>query len=300
MKEKDYWIAAASSFSKHTDQAEIKLGAGIGEIPLGFHPYGINSKPTGDGGDRVAIADYFGPAVCTLEIRVTDEALQFTNVSFVHGAWYGPLRYRVFPPPVPPMDANRCTIALWSFDDMLWVSRGQRELFVLMPSGETPKTTHEQKIGTRWDCSKRIPLPSADNFPSLVSASFIDGNLRTIEADSSYDGWETALYEFNGAKLNTIARSPIRKWSQGVVQCGKEPGKIITVTNGLEKSRDIGVYMDEQLLVPSVSGTGICALSNGGLLISRYGQEEGGPFKGVTGALLYVPPTEVPGLQLVR
>ena len=75
----------------------------------------------------------------------------------------------------------------------------------------------------------------------------------------------------------------------------RSTGQVLVVTDPRVSDREHGIYditsVPPTMILPGVSGSSICALSNGGALVARYGQEVGGPFKGVPGSLLYIPPS---------
>lgn len=302
--ETNYWTASAFSFAAHKDRTEIPLQQeGILEIPLGFQPYGINSRPLSGGSDAVVLADYFAPAVCTFEVRIANGILRLEKVAWIHGAQNGITRCRGgFPDIAQPTGANRCVaVCLDPYEDgSVWVNRGEREFFVLSPVTVGTMTAQEQKTGVRWELRRRVLLPQKDEFPSVYSATFSGRVLHTIESNNRLDSYEVAQYEVAGDTVTARVRESTLARSGGIARTST--GGFLTVTNAEVANREKGIYLGSNLYVPGVSGTGICALSNGGALVSRYGQEAGGPFKGIPGALLYIPPSLLPlaGSRRVR
>lgn len=92
-----YWKTTTKSYSNQ--QGGITIPAeelnDIVTITLGFQPMGIASKSI-DNGTRIAIAAYFEPAICLVNVKLDQEGLQF-QINWIRGVQHGIERVRLFP-----------------------------------------------------------------------------------------------------------------------------------------------------------------------------------------------------------
>lgn len=249
------------------------------EIPLGFQPLGISS----DEKDRIAIAAYFEPAVCLAEVTRDDQGLHLA-VTWVRGAKHGIQSVRLFPDISQPGGANRAQTVNFGQSGELLVSRnGGREFFVLTDDGSDKRTLTGLRTLPTGEISRTVHSATLDK----------DGTLRTVESAADLQGWAMHTYDSDGDGFRERGTSlPLPDWTYGI-GVKAEDTRPWLVTDFRAKDPH-GIYrMDDkgelELVVPDVWGTGICFLSDGSALVSRYGQGHSAPFNGVPGALIYVP-----------
>ncbi len=270
---KEYAVAMARSYSGQKDEVVIpadKLGE-ITEIPLGFQPFGIASQ-----GSRVAIAAYFEPAICLVQV-LEDSGLKL-EVSWIRGVQYRGKSIRLFPNIAKPVGANRAETV--NFDrELLLVSRnGGRDFFTLVPSSQSPG----------WRLDGKITLPGSGMVHSALSYP-TNNYLTVIESTMSLQSWVWDMYKLEEDTFRVAAKpSPIPEFMYGI---GQRPGDdtLWFVTDFRCSSVKPGIYRGEKLVVPEVLGNGICFLPTGAALVSRYGQGHPFAFNGLPGALIYVP-----------
>lgn len=275
-----YRKAMATSYANQEGGITIppeRLGE-IVEVHLGFQPLGVSAL-----GNRVAIADYFAPAVCLAEVNRDAAGLHF-KVDWVRGVDHGVESIRLFPG-MAVGGANRCQTACLASGGELWICRnGDREFFVLSPP--IPPAT-------RWTLTRRVKFPSSDaEFPMVHSAVVEDDRVTTVESeDSGFKNWFHKQYRAHGGELmleRVIANSIAGQcwpWGYGV---SRRDDKVWTVTD-FRTEKNPGIYADGDLVVPGVYGNGICFLPDGSALVTRYGGSAKGCFNGVPGALIWVP-----------
>lgn len=277
----EYLAAMATSYANQEGGITVpaeKLNE-ITEISLGFQPLGIASQPAADGSDDIAIADYFGPAICTANVKHDDRGLHFT-VDWIRGVEHGVERVRIFPDIAKPGGANRAQTVNWDHVGDLWVTRnglGDRDFFVLSQSVDGLCLV------------EKMALPGS----GMVHSALLNCDVRkvwTIESSNDLKCWSRFTYQLDDQFANPVLqmREPVPDWSYGVA--GKNGEFIVT---DYRAAVPHGIYdvssATPRLVVPGVWGTGICFLSDGSALVSRYGQSHSGAFNGLPGALVYVP-----------
>ena len=297
--EQNYWSAAALSFKWQVKTREVQVIGSVGEpaiteIPLGFQPFGISAR-----GDMVLITDYFAPAVCLNRVTVDGGVLKF-EVTWIHGALNGITRCRGgFPDMAYPTGANRCCTAFFAPDGKsVCIGRLDREFFVLAPEDNA-----------QWRIAARVSLPASPEYPFVHSCSLNKhcNVLSTVESNASMDRWYNPSYVWESGN-DWITRSPqfrqqtlawdVQPFHYGVdysLRGESTLGHPVLVASSHsvrgENATSPGIFVGGKLAVPGIIGSGICVLPNGGALIAAYGQEEEGAHKGVSGKLIYVPPT---------
>ncbi len=278
-----YLAAMAASYANQEGGITIPADrlSEIVEIPLGFQPMGICAKPAGDG-DDIAIADYFGPAICRSYVKRDEKGLNFA-VNWIRGAKHGIENVRLFPDVASPGGANRAQTVNFGPVGTLWVSRNAgREFFVLSP---------DVKCG--WRLVEKVALPDSVRMVMVHSALLDFDRLYTIESSDDLSGWVRVVYRItlmnDFAPPFRVERESMREWFYGGVAW-----KIGTfVVTDFRAALPHGIYDvsgdSPRLIVPGVWGTGICFLSDGSALVSRHGQSHSAAFNGLPGALIYVP-----------
>jgi hypothetical protein len=254
------------------------------EIPIGFQPVGIAAQNI-EGGDQVVIAAYFEPAICVADVRRDETGLHFA-VNWIRSVDHGVQIVRLFPD-VFRGDANRLQSVNFGPDGTLWLNRnGDRDFYVLAPPVNP---------GDRWTLAQRYFLPRTDRV--VHSTLRIGGLLFTVESPTSFEGWALYRYETSFTtgvfvEANRWVHYGLFDWKYGIAQ---SPGKtdLWTVTDfriqHYKPEISPGIYRGMDLVVPGVFGNGICFLSDGSALVTRYGQGHPSPFNGVPGALIYIP-----------
>ena len=276
-----YLSAQSLSYGQQQGELEVLLTGGILEIPLGFQPLGISSRPADSSTDMIAIAAYFEPAVCLARVQTKGDTLTLSfKVSWIRAVRNGCEDVRMFPRILEPAGANRAETVNFAADGSLWVSRNAERVFFVM---EPPK---EQ--GGLWNLVEKISLPENGVMSMVHSALLVPDTLHTIESNAALDQWKMFQYSLDGRKVlepKLVAGLP--PWTYGIAFKGKREGTY-AVTD-FRSERPHGVYRGGYIAVPGVAGNGICFLSDGSALVTRYGQGHPGCFNGVPGALLYVP-----------
>lgn len=266
MKE-EYLKAMAKSYSNQVGRLTVPANQlkGIVEIPLGFQPLGIASQ-----GNRIAIAAYFEPAVCLVDVSRDEEGLHF-DVNWIRGANHGIQSVRLFPDIWQPGGANRAQTVNFGPDDTLWVTRnGDREFFILSPPKE-PKG--------RWTLSGAKTLPGEG---MVHSALLSGGKLLTIESTSDLEAWFRR--EYKSDKFEVIDENPSAPYLYGLAE---ENSLVYAITDARCDLKH-GIYKGSYLLAPEIWGNGICFIVEGAL-VTKYGQSATGPFNGEPGGLIFVP-----------
>src|SRR3989344_663002 len=271
-----YLSAQSLSYGQQEGGLGGSLTGGILEIPLGLQPLGIRSRLGGDS-DEIAIAAYFEPAICLARVVVKDGKLIF-QTSWIRSVRNGCEDVRMFPRILEPAGANRAGTVNFAADGSLWVSRNAERVFFVM---EPPK-----ERGGLWNLVEKISLPENGGMSAVHSALLIPNALRTIEANVALNRWEMHKYSLDGRKvLEPKLVTDLADWTYGVAFMDTT---VYTVTD-FRSERPHGVYRNDSCIIPGVEGNGICFLSDGSALVTRYGQGHPGCFNGVPGALIYVP-----------
>ncbi|GEM_PF-1106296 len=281
-----YLAAMAASYANQEGGITIPADRlnDIVEIPLGFQPLGICARPADGGGDDIAVADYFGPAICTARVKRDEKGLNF-KVDWIRGARFGFDQIRLFPDVASPGGANRMQTVNWGRDGTLWIGRNTgREFFVLSP---------DAKCG--WHLVEKVELPAADRVVHSALVGLGNQCTHTVESTSDLKCWSQVIYAGKpNAKgvdaLHLLASFLLPSWFYGLAM----KNGVFAVTD-FQATVSRGIYdvnrtdQPPRLVVPNVWGTGICFLSDGSALVSRYGQSHPLAFNGLPGALIYVP-----------
>lgn len=278
--EKEYVKAMAKSYSNQEEGVTIPVEQleGIVHLSLGFQPSGIVSQSWGDVDriDRIAIAAYFEPAVCLVRVRRDEKGLHFA-VNWIRGVNHGIQSVRLFPDFLRG-DANRAQTVNFGPDGTLWVSRNADRTFFILSPPTDPKG--------RWTLTGKVTLPGE----GMVHSALLDeGILTTIESILDLEEWEIAEYEYKieENKFYSLSKNRVDQYLYGVA---KWQGENWFVTDyRYKKPQRNGIYKQFSLVVPDIYGDGICFLSDGSALVTRYGQASPGCFNGEPGALIYVP-----------
>lgn len=253
------------------------------EIPLGFQPVGITAQPT-EGGDRIAIAAYYEPAICLADVTRDETWLHFA-VSWVRDVNHGIQSVRLFPD-FFRNEPNRLQSVNFGSEGTLWINRNEdRDFFVLAPPAQS---------GGRWTLLARHSPPRIDQM--IHSTLLIEGDkLITIESPLNLEGWMLHRYQLTDRGLvedEEARRGLLYDWNYGIGrQIGDQRLWFVTDFRITHYHPNVppGIYLTGKLVVPDVFGNGICFLSDGSALVTRYGQGHQSPFNGVPGALIYVP-----------
>lgn len=275
---KQYLAAMALSYAnqEHAYVVPAKRTNAIVEIPLGFQPLGASCAFISNKQAVVAISAYFEPAVCLVTIEFSPQGLNF-DVSWVRGAEWQGQSVRLFPADMEkPGDVFRASAICFGPEGNLWVApNGTREFVVLAaPQGQQKK----------WQVVNRVAVPGE----GMIHSAALDGELlHTVESGMDLSGWTARQYDIADWKMVGILRE-LRPYTYGV-ECTVDDRWYVT---DFGSKADPGLYSGDELVVPGVHGTGLCFLPDGGALVARYGQTHPGPFNGIPGALVYVPPNK--------
>lgn len=254
-------------------------------IPLGFQPLGIASQYL-NGKDRIAIAAYFEPAVCLAEVDRDHRGLHF-RVSWIRGADHGVQSIRLFPDVSQPAGANRLQTVNFGPNDTIWITRNSERYFYIL-SPPIPGTN-------RWTLTGKVTLPDYCKEYHRLESAVIDlaaGKIYTIETTADLEHWHFSPYIVTGGSIklfSNIEGIKLQSWVYGIgVSPSNEHCWFITdFRSKVEK----GIYhgSDHAPAIPNIYGNGICFLSDGSALVTRYGQASPGAFNGEPGALIYIP-----------
>lgn len=244
---------------------------GITEVPLGFQPLGISAM-----GPFIAIAAYFEPAVLLAEVTLGQGGVpHFNSIRWIRGTIAHGKRVRMFPNLIKPGDANRMqTVLMYSPTRMGLIRNGDRQIFPITLRADE-KWEHESVSSFSF---------SHGGLDMVHSAVLTDQGLVTIESDEAADHW--AVCDYRGKTVGKRAVPPFR---YGIAVRHRD-GAIVTVSD--YRAKEHGLYFDDKRQVPDLVGNGVVLLDGGkrGALVTRYGQAYPGPFNGIPGALVYVPP----------
>lgn len=273
--DESYVKAMAKSYSNQ--QGEVVFPAdylgGIMKIPLGFQPLGIASE-----GNKIAIAAYFEPAICLAEVSRDDAGLHF-RVSWIRGVNHGIQSVRLFPDMLMWGEANRAQTVNFGPNGTLWVSRnGDRTFFILSPPpADNPKG--------RWTLTGKVALPGEG---IVHSALLVGHRLTTVESSLDAESWfhrDYMAYEISLLSEREIKIDSNFNFSYGI---GQRDDDRYFVTD-FRCPGPHGIYRWDRIAVPNIYGDGICFLSDGSALVTKYGHASPGAFNGEPGGLIYVP-----------
>lgn len=277
-----YLAAMAKSYSNQEGGVTIpvdQLGR-IVEIPMGFQPVGVSSRPSPDGvGDDVLIAAYFEPAICRVKVNRDENGLHFA-VDWIRGVNHGIQSVRLFPDIYQAGGANRAQCVFYGTDGKtIWVSRnGERDFYILSPPNEA---------SGRWTLAAKLSQPPNGEMTMLHAAVLVGDILVTIESRVDLTDWRLCHYYVSTEDIKAIgSNQPVPDWIYGI---GFRGNKMSWTITDFRSSAPHGIYHSDKLIVPEVCGTGIAFLSDGSALVTRYGQSYPGAFNGIPGALIYVP-----------
>lgn len=237
------------------------------EVTLSWQPLAISYDPESD---RVAIASYFHPAVCLGSLMTDENGNLVMKEKWVRGA---DGTSRLFP---SDETHSRCQTASLVAGD-LWVTRsGERRIFVLAPPSEE---------GARWKLRRRIEFPGDLDGSMIHSLTILsEDELVTIESDARLNDWYLSRYEvLSNGSLGKLEEDETFFPPYTYGYCETSRGWTITDSRS---TVDHGIYVDDELVIPNITGTGITFPfpGDGSCLVTRYGDEDGLP-----GALIYLP-----------
>lgn len=269
-----YSLASSKSYAGQKDRFTIEISQERPvEIPLGFQPLGISSS-----GSLVAIAAYFEPAILLAEATVSQGVLNLDQIRWIRGTMWKGSSVRMFPDIFQPGGANRLQNVLIYSPKLLGLTRGpERSIFVI-----------ELLDDWKWHHTGKTLLPES-GYPLLHSTVMEGDHLFTTESDGSLENWAFCTYQADSPQdLRFISCEKITPWRY--LGAHRHDGVLCSIGDVRAESNE-GIFMGERLVL-AVAGTGVALLNGGesGALVTRHGQSWPGPFNGVPGALIYVPP----------
>lgn len=251
---------------------QLAYGGGILPLPadsprqpmqLGTQPLGICSL----GGNRFAFVGYFEPCIYIGELR--DD--QFMEIEVIRWAQYGDQLHRIFPPNAQPGGANRAQTVNPGPEGTLIVScNASRTFYVLAPPSQPDG---------HWSFVRQFDLPeypTDSEYRHVHSAYFNFGESQLLVTTSIGDlskPWEVGIYAI-GPDLQPEYVSHRELSMSYVYGIGFWLGDIEPwfVTDSRFDGAH-GIFRGQQLIVPGISGNGICFMADGSALVTRYGQE---------------------------
>ncbi len=268
-----YNLAAARSYEGQKDVFSVRIGTKPIEISLGFQPLGVSIM-----GSFIAVAAYFEPAVMLARIEVSCDDLRLSQITWIRSVMHEGKPVRMFPD-LFAGGANRMQNAVFRTPDQLWLSRnGDRRIFIV----------RRQDDGT-WHHSSALLLPGSDEHPLLHSVLLGEDprHVTTTESDGPLENWALCSYRLDDPKLECLSES-VTPWRYlGARHANGTLYSVADVRAGDKR----GIFADKRRIL-DVPGNGIALLDGGksGALVTRYGQAYPGPFNGIPGSLIYVPP----------
>jgi len=269
-----YKLAAARSYEGQETDFSSHFGTLPVEIPLGFQPLGISIM-----GSFIAVAAYFEPAVMLARIEVSCDDLHFSQITWIRGVKYQGEAVRMFPD-LFAGGANRMQNAVFRTPDQLWLTRnGDRRIFIVR--------RHDDDA---WHHSSALLLPGSDEHPLLHSVLLGEDprHVTTTESDGRLEHWTLCSYSLSGPKPGLMSHEPITPWRY--LGARHTNGTLYSVAD-VRAGDKRGIFANKRRVL-DVPGNGIALLDGGksGALVTRYGQAYPGPFNGIPGSLIYVPP----------
>ncbi len=271
MDDKSYAVAQQKSYAGQRTTFTFPKRRGIVEVPLGFQPLGISTLGS-TVGSTVAIADYFGPSVMLAELSFQQGAMQFSNIRWIRGTVSYGKGVRMFPNVYEPGGANRMqAVLIYAPTRLGLVRNGNRQIFPIV-----------LRADGKWVHDLVSPFP-AGGLDMVHSATFTYRGLVTIESDEKAGRWAVCDYRDKEVKVRETV--PYR---YGIDI--RSDGAVVTVSD--YRAKEHGLYIGDKLQIPGLVGNGVALLAGGksGALITRYGHGHPGPFNGVPGNLIYIPP----------
>ena len=266
MDANSYAVAQQKSYAGQQTTFTFPLNEGIIEVPLGFQPLGISIL-----GSTVAVADYFGPSVMLAEVSLRQGVPHFSDIRWIRSTIADGKRVRMFPDLYQPGGANRMqAVVMYSLKRLGLVRNNDRQIFdiVLRTDGE-------------WE---HVPVPPRrlGGIDAITSVTLVPGGFVMLEVDEK---GTCTLRDYRGVDLKEREIAPNR---YGIAV--KKDGTIVTIADF--RAKEHGLFFGDKLQVPGLVGNGAALLDDGksGALVTRYGHGHPGPFNGVPGALIYVPP----------
>ncbi len=285
-----YKRAMAKSYANQKTTFAInhdRLGKVV-EIPLGFQPLGIASRRLSDNQDEIAIAAYFEPAICLARIARGHIGLQF-EVEWIRGIHYEDgATIRLFPD-LAAGGANRAQTVNFGWNGCLLVSRNcESRFFIIFPSLHgTP-----EKWGSWNHGSFALPVSDGNIIHSalLVNPDAEQPTIITVESGTDLESWSLGRYERIMNRWQRLeGRRSLPPYVYGIGQNPRDFREESWLVTDYRFEGPPGVMRGTTLVLPGVYGNGICFLSDGSALVTRYGHGHPCAFNGVPGALIYIP-----------
>ncbi len=280
----------------------------IVEIPLGFQPFSLTAYQ-----NIVVGTDYFGPSVFLATVSNDDEGMHF-DLEWIGGAlnysspWQRfinsikkPRSIRLFPRVPRKYGANRATGAFLLDENTLCVMKNtERDVFVY----KRPVNKEE-----KWKLVQVARLPENPLggfwFVHSVVANLRVNSLITIESTRNLERWKVFCYYIDSSprklKLSKHRHHLFNVFpycygiDKGLRGISREegPGVIWLINNLPSRRKGLLLYEGREIfssaLERDLTGTGLCKLEDGSILVAQHGQSHPGAFNGVPGTLTYVP-----------
>lgn len=182
-QEAAYLEASKQSYANQEGGVTIPAGRlnEIVEIPQGFQPLGICSRPM-ENGDQIAIAAYNQPAICLAQVRRDDQGLHF-KISWIRGVKHGIQRVRLFPDVLQPAGANRAQTVNFLRGWVAVSRNSERDFFLLAP------------VVGGWELVDKISFPMRGEYRMIHSALFLEDYFLTVESPGSLKSWMLCKYK---------------------------------------------------------------------------------------------------------
>lgn len=263
-----YVVAQNRSYQGQESTFTFPDKEGISVVPLGFQPVGISIL-----GSTIAVADYFGPSIMLAEVSLQHGVPYLGDIRWIRSTIAGGKRVRMFPDLYQPGGANRMQSVLMFSQTLLGLTRNEdNKVFPirLRSDGE-------------WEHEDVFSYPRVVGIDAITSAVLTNDGLVTIEVNLKKDAH--TIRDYRGSGLRETATVPYR---YGIAV--RSDGTVVTVAD--YRAEEHGLFFGDEVKVRGLVGNGVVLLNDGegGALVTRYGQGHPGPFNGVPGALIFVPP----------
>ncbi|MBT3817681.1 MAG: hypothetical protein HOE80_02405 [Candidatus Magasanikbacteria bacterium] len=249
-------------------------------IPLPFQPMGIAVQYTEDG-DQIAIADYFGSRIMLIKTSLQNDMLVL-ETTFISGA--SGAQYRLFPDFDQTKARNGLDGVGFKGNDILYTRNSHPKIHVISP---------RDNGNWQYNHVAHPSMTTQNKDHCLFSWQIEKDYLYTLEGSRSKKEMQVMSYHSTKGKA-LIAHVPANVGTLHGLWINHQQ-KVYLLHRGNSTNCGILSLSDNQSIMQQkdVWGSGFCKLSNGALIITKYGPDMNGPWGGNPGALLYIPANQV-------
>jgi len=240
-------------------------------IELGSQPLGCCHVI----GNTFAVIFYFEPCILFFELKSNGELIE---VGAIRGVDCLGQSFRLFPPWAATRPYNHPrgqTVNLGPKATMVVSANASRTFYAINPPGLMSEE------GEPWRFTNAFTLPDHDDGKyRFVHAAHIDGfgNITTVESTGDLIlPWWHCTYSWPGGHrpVKLESAKPQLDNLYYLYGIGKRRGEEVPwfVTDSrCEHQR--GLYRGDDLIIPEITGTGVCFLDDGTCIVTEYGCEK--------------------------